>query len=145
VSTSRGPEVASTPAVETAGWRRQARERALGLLYEADIRGVRPSEVLAGLAALDEFALRLVEGVDAHAAEIDEVISQLASGWTLDRMPALDRNVLRLATFELVHLPEVPVAVVIDEAVELAKGYSTEDSGRYVNGVLAAVAARFRR
>jgi transcription antitermination protein NusB len=144
VSTSRGPEVASAPAVETAGRRRQARERALGLLYEADIRSVRPAEVLSGLAALDDFALRLVEGVDAHAAEIDEVISELASGWTLDRMPALDRNVLRLATFELLHLPEVPVAVVIDEAVELAKSYSTEDSGRYVNGVLAAVAARFR-
>jgi N utilization substance protein B len=136
--------VAGPPVVETAGRRRQARERALGLLYEADIRSVRPSEVLSGLAALDDFALRLVEGVDAHAAEIDAVISELASGWTLDRMPALDRNLLRLATFELVHLPEIPVAVVIDEAVELAKSYSTEDSGRYVNGVLAAVAARFR-
>jgi transcription antitermination protein NusB len=137
VSTSRGPEA--------VGRRRQARERALSLLYEAEIREVPVSEVLRGLAVpADEFAVRLVSGVEAHAAEIDGVVSGHAAGWALDRMPALDRALLRLATFELLHLPEIPVAVVIDEAVELAKGYSTEDSGRYVNGVLAAVAARYR-
>jgi N utilization substance protein B len=137
VSTSRGPDV--------AGRRRQARERALGLLYEAEIRSVPVSRVLEDLAVpADAFAVTLVSGVEAHAAEIDAVVSGHAAGWALDRMPALDRALLRLATFELMHLPEVPVAVVIDEAVELAKGYSTEDSGRYVNGVLAAVAAHYR-
>jgi N utilization substance protein B len=137
VSTSRGPEV--------AGRRRQARERALGLLYEAEIRAVAPSDVLGELTVpADDFAVTLVSGVESHAAEIDAVVSTHAAGWALERMPALDRALLRLATFELMHLPEIPVAVVIDEAVELAKGYSTEDSGRYVNGVLAAVAARYR-
>ena len=85
-----------------------------------------------------------MEGVTANAAEIDRIVGAHSEGWTLDRMPVLDRNVLRLATFELMHLPDVPVAVVIDEAVELAKAYSTEDSGRYVNGVLAAVASECR-
>jgi N utilization substance protein B len=137
VSTSRGPEV--------AGPRRQARERALSLLYEAEIRSVPVSQVLHDLVVpADDFAVTLASGVESHAAEIDAVVAGHASGWTIDRMPAIDRALLRLGTFELMHLPEVPVAVVIDEAVELAKGYSTEDSGRYVNGVLAAVAARYR-
>ena len=131
--------------MRSAGRRRQARERALALLYEAEARSVTPTEVLADLVVpADEFAVVLVEGVAANAAEIDRVVASHAAGWTLDRMPVLDRNVLRLATFELLHLPEVPVAVVIDEAVELAKSYSTEDSGRYVNGVLSAVAADCR-
>lgn len=130
---------------EAAGPRRQARERALSLLYEAEIRGVAPSDVLEALAVpADAFAVTLVTGVGTNAAEIDAVVSHHAAGWAIDRMPAIDRALLRLATFELIHLPEIPVAVVIDEAVELAKGYSTEDSGRYVNGVLAAVAARYR-
>ena len=125
--------------------RHEARERALHLLYEAEAKGVDPAEVLGELAVPpDEFALALVEGVSAHGAEIDERVSARAQGWTLGRMAALDRAVLRLATFELLHRPDVPVAVVIDEAVELAKTYSTDASGGFVNGVLAAVAADVR-
>jgi N utilization substance protein B len=148
VSTSRGPELAAagrTPRPLGAGRRRQARERALGILYEAEIRGETPSEVLAGLLVpADEFAVRLVEGVAGDLAAIDAMVASLATGWAVDRMPAVDRAILRLGAFELMHLPEVPTAVAIDEAVELAKEYSTEDSGRFVNGVLAAVAARVR-
>jgi N utilization substance protein B len=141
VSTSPEPD-----RPRPAGRRRQARERALALLYEAETRSVAPTDVLADLVVPpDGFAAVLVEGVAANASEIDRVVSAHADGWTIDRMPVLDRTVLRMATFELLHLPDVPVAVVIDEAVELAKAYSTEDSGRYVNGVLAAVAADFRK
>jgi N utilization substance protein B len=146
VSTSRGPDLAGAAKPRPpAGRRRQARERALGILYEAEIRAVPAPEVLAGLVVpADPFAVRLVEGVAADLPAIDAVVAELASGWALDRMPAIDRAILRLGAFELMHLPEVPVAVAIDEAVELAKEYSTEDSGRFVNGVLAAVAARVR-
>ena len=81
----------------------------------------------------------LVNGVEANQARLDEVIAAHAKGWTLQRMPTLDRNVLRIAGFELMARPEVPVAVVLDEAVELAKRFSTDDSGRFVNGVLSAL------
>ena len=125
--------------------RHEARERALHLLYEAEAKGVAPAEVLAELPVPpDDFATELVEGVTRHADELDELVGRHATGWSLDRMAALDRAVLRLGTYELAHRPDVPTAVVIDEAVELAKGYSTADSGRFVNGVLAAVARSVR-
>ncbi len=92
----------------------------------------------------EPYALRLARGMDARRDDIDALISRHASGWTIDRMPAIDRALLRMATYELLAEPDVPVAVVIDEAVELAKDYSTEDSGRYVNGVLASLAAEAR-
>jgi N utilization substance protein B len=102
-----------------------------------------PAAVLESLPAPPQpLAATLVAGVDRNRARIDELISSHAEGWALERMPAVDRNILRLAVFELLESPETPVAVVIDEAVELAKDYSTEDSPRYVNGVLSAVAAR---
>jgi len=82
--------------------------------------------------------------VAEHAEEIDRVIAGHLSGWALTRLPVVDRQLLRLATYELLACPEVPVAVVIDEAVELAKGYSTEESGSFVNGVLSAVALELR-
>ena len=127
------------------GPRHSARERALGLLYEAEMKRVAVPEVLAALAvAPDPFALRLVQGVVADEARIDQLIAQAAEGWELPRMPVLDRSILRLATYELLTEADVPVAVVIDEAVELAKQFSTEDSGRFVNGVLATVARRVR-
>jgi transcription antitermination protein NusB len=125
--------------------RHEARERALHLLYEAESRSERPGEVLAAqVLAPDAFTASLVAGVDTHQADLDARISARAHGWALERMPAVDRAVLRLGTFELVHSPSTPTAVVIDEAVELAKRYSTEDSGRFVNGVLAAIAAEVR-
>jgi N utilization substance protein B len=120
--------------------RSDARERALILLYEAETKGIAPSEVLAAqISVPDELTRVLVEGVEQHMAELDAAISAHAKGWTLKRMPAIDRNVLRVGAFELLGRREVPVAVVLDEAVELAKRFSTDDSGRFVNGVLAAL------
>ena len=120
--------------------RTDARERALILLYEAESKGVAPSEVLAlQISPADEMTVLLVEGVEQNLVRLDEVIAAHAKGWTLKRMPTIDRNVLRIAAFELLGRPEVPVAVVLDEAVELAKRFSTDDSGRFVNGVLSAL------
>jgi N utilization substance protein B len=92
----------------------------------------------------DELTQELVRGVDANLPQLDELIAAKAKGWTLTRMPVLDLSVMRLAVFELVERPHVPTAVVLNEAVELAKRYSTDDSGRFVNGVLAAIAADVR-
>ena len=86
----------------------------------------------------------LVRGVAEHRERLDEAIAAKATGWPLARMPVLDLNVLRLGAFELAERPDVPVAVVIDEAVELAKRFSTDDSGRFVNGVLSALAREWR-
>ena len=126
----------------TTGSRREARERALSLLYEAELKDIEPADLLAELQVEpDPFAVELVAGVGEHRPDLDAVIEHHAIDWALDRMPVVDRNVLRLGVFELLHRREIPVAAVISEAVELAKRYSTEDSGRFVNGVLAGVAA----
>lgn len=128
-----------------AGSRREARERALELLYESYAKGQSIAETLQGLALPpDPFAVALVEGVSARADEVDSYISRLAHGWAIERMPVLDRTILRLAVFELLAKPDVPVGVVISEAVELAKRYSTDESGKFVNGVLASVASEVR-
>jgi putative hydrolase of the HAD superfamily len=125
--------------------RRQARERALELLYEADVKGVKVTSVVAALPLPpDRYTVAVVSGVEEHQDELDRAFGRHARAWTVDRMPMVDRNVLRLATFELAHRPDVPVAVVIDEAVELAKRFSTDDSGRFVNGVLRRVAEDVR-
>lgn len=125
--------------------RHEARERALHLLYEAEVKGLEPAVVVAGLVApADPYTEELVRGVGAQLAEIDGRLEAASRGWTVARMPALDRAALRVACFELAAQPDVPTAVVIDEAVRLVKEYSTEDSGRFVNGVLAAVAGRLR-
>jgi len=111
------------------------------LFYEADSKGVAVADIVAAqVLAPDELTLLLVDGVAGDREHIDEVIAAHAKGWTLKRMPAIDLTVLRIATFELFHRPDVPVPVVLNEAVELAKRFSTDDSGRFVNGVLAAVA-----
>jgi len=137
-----GPEV-SAPV--TLGTRRQARERALSLLYEAEVKGVGPDIVLSGLPVVpDGFTVELVSGVGDHGDEIDGWLRRFARDWALERMPAIDRTLLRIGVFELVHRPDVPTGVVISEAVDLAQRYSTDDSGRFVNGVLAAVAAEAR-
>jgi N utilization substance protein B len=125
--------------------RSEARERALLLLYEADAKGGEPRQVVADLpVAPDPLASLLVEGVEDRRPEIDALLSDHARGWTLERMPVIDRTVLRIATYELLDRPDVPTAVVIDEAVELAKRFSTDDSGRFVNGMLAAIAKKVR-
>jgi len=121
--------------------RSKARKRALDVLFESEQRGVDVLETLAGrLAAADppvsEFTVTLVEGVVAHRDRIDELLTTYSQGWSLDRMPAVDRAVLRLGTFELLWLDDVPDAVVVDQAVELARSLSTDDSPGFVNGVL---------
>ena len=126
--------------------RSQSRERALTLLYEAETKGVSNGDVLsAQIDPADDLTTMLVEGVANEQSGIDSLISAHATGWTIERMPAIDRLVLRMATFELMRRVDVPIAVVIDEAVELAKRFSTDDSGRYVNGVLSAIARELGR
>jgi N utilization substance protein B len=126
--------------------RSDARERALYALYEASVKGIEPGEVLAAqVVAPDELTTLLVTGVAAHRERLDAAIDATSKGWALERMPVLDLNVLRLAAFELAERPDVPVAVVIDEAVDLVKRFSTDDSGRFVNGVLSALAPALRQ
>ncbi|MDP8927767.1 MAG: transcription antitermination factor NusB [Actinomycetota bacterium] len=125
--------------------RHEARRRALEVLYEADLLRREISETLRRTlgdphaSPLDDFARYLAGGVAERCEEIDALIATHARGWSVARMPVIDRNILRLGVYELLHAPDTPPAVVIDEAVELAKEMSTEDSPRYVNGVLSAV------
>lgn len=125
--------------------RSDARERALYILYEAAQKGIDPGAVLAAqVVAPDDLTVALVEGVAANRERLDAAIAARAEGWTLARMPIVDLSVLRIASYELLARPDVPVAVVIDEAVELVKRFSTDNSGRFVNGVLAALARELR-
>ena len=125
--------------------RRQARERALSLLYEAEVKGVTTAAVLAELPVEPApFAVQLVTGVAEHTDEVDGYIRAYAHDWALERMPALDRALLRMGVFELLHCPEVPTGVAISEAVELAQQFSTEESARFVNGMLAHIAGDVR-
>ena len=127
------------------GPRHQARERALSLLYEADLKSVEVREVVSSLPAVpDSFALALVLGVQDNLGEIDKLVSTAAVGWEMSRMPVIDRAALRLATWELMFQSDTSIAVVIDEAVELVKQYSTEQSGAFVNGVLSTIAQQVR-
>ena len=117
----------------------------MSLLYEAEVKGVPPASVLAELPlAPDPFAVDIVEGVGRLAERIDGLIAANAIDWSLERMPAVDRNILRVAVYELLERPDVPTGAVISEAVELAKQFSTDESGRFVNGLLASVAANVR-
>jgi N utilization substance protein B len=135
---------------EDAGSRRddarsEAREQAVMLLYEAEQRSVPVTSLLAERSVVSgELTSLIVGGVEVSSASIDATISSHSRGWSIERMPALDRAILRVGVFELSERPDVPVAVVIDEAVRLAKRFSTDDSGRFVNGVLAAVARAVR-
>lgn len=125
--------------------RHQARERALSLLYEAELKGDSPSVILSALMVPPEsYTVDLLTRIEERQAEIDTLIGGAAIGWDLKRMPVVDRNVLRLAVAELLGATDVPTAVILNEAVELASGYSTDESGRFVNGVLATLATRIR-
>ena len=148
--------------------RSEARRLALDVLYEAEIRDSLPLEafemrdkdgwvvegsddesavVAETVPPADEaiaYARHLVTGVQEHQAEIDGLIDRYADRWTIERMPMVDRNVVRIAVFELLWGDDVPVAVAINEAVELAKAFSTDDSGRFVNGVLGRIAETSR-
>lgn len=121
--------------------RSKARKRAVDLLYESDVRGTDVVAVLAERVAsadppVNDYTVELVEGVSAQRRRIDEILGDYAEGWSVARMPDVDRAVLRLGVFELLWRDDVPDAVAIDEAVELAKSLSTEESPRFVNGIL---------
>jgi len=122
--------------------RSKARKRALDVLFEAELRGQPVLDVLAERAGdeippLPSYAADLVRGVHAHQERIDELIAGNAQGWALERMPAVDRNLLRIGTFELLWADDIPDAVAISEAVQLARDLSTEGSPAFVNGLLA--------
>lgn len=128
------------------GKRRSARQLALRTLFQIDVGKLAAEEVIALSfaqaregAETQAFARELVEGTLAHGERIDRVIAKYARGWTLERMANVDRNVLRLAMCELLYFLDTPASVAVDEAVELAKKYSTGESGRFVNGVLGAL------
>ncbi|WP_436500158.1 transcription antitermination factor NusB [Actinokineospora sp. HUAS TT18] len=128
------------------GARSKARKRAVDLLFEAALRGDDPVTLLADrvgspdVPPVNDYTVTLVEGVRAHQTRIDELLTEHAEGWTLNRMPAVDLAVLRLGLYELLWANDVPDAVAIDEAVQLAKSLSTDDSPRFVNGVLGRIA-----
>ena len=140
----------SDPPRASPGTRSAARRRALDILFEADLLDRPVDEVLARhrddpeAGPLDPYTVELVEGVAGLLGELDARITDAAEHWTIERMPLVDRNLLRLAAYELEARPEVPTAVVLDEAIELAKLLSTADSGRFVNGVLAHIANQVR-
>lgn len=132
--------------------RTRARELALQFLYQLDLRG----EALFGEAreflASEErdqettrFALRLVEGVQQHRAALDETIQGVAQNWNISRMAVVDRNVLRLSAYELMHCDDIPPKVAINEAIELGKRYSTSNSGAFINGILDKIMNRARK
>ncbi len=129
------------------GARSKARKRAVDILYEAELREREAVAVLADriadpdISPLNDYTVTLVEGVAEHRDRIDELITEHAEGWTLARMPAVDRAVLRLGLYELLWADDVDAAVAIDEAVELAKSLSTDDSPRFINGVLGRIAS----
>jgi N utilization substance protein B len=136
------PSKVRTPA------RRKARKRALDVLYEAELRQQPADAVLAEYVARLEqprpshlpYAVTLVEGITAHRDRIDELIASYAEGWTLDRMPPVDRNLARIAIYELLWVDEIDPPVAITEAVELARQLSTDDSPRFLNGLLGRIA-----
>ena len=124
------------------GARSKARKRAVDVLYEADQRGAEPLDTLRDRIALSdppvpEYSVRLVEGVVAHQVRIDELLETYAQEWTIDRFPAVDLAVLRIGTFELLWCDDIPDAVAVSEAVELAASLSTDESPAFVNGLLA--------
>ena len=130
--------------------RSKARKQTLDLLYEADIRG---TSALATLESRDveesgpdsrpirEYTKMLISGIDVHRRKIDELISTYAQGWDMDRLPAVDRNILRLGIYEILWENEIPDSVAIDEALNLAKELSTDESAGYIHGVLGRIAS----
>jgi N utilization substance protein B len=121
-----------------------ARRKALDVLYQADVTGTSPAQVLREWGDYGEevpaFARELVEGVAGHLGELDALIAGHSEGWTVARMAVVDRTILRLACYELLYRPDVPVSAAISEAVDAATELSTGDSGRFVNGILGKIA-----
>ncbi len=130
--------------------RHQARKRAIDLLFEAEARGITAVDVVESrnalaqnqsddVSQLNPYTVTVAQGVTEHSAHLDDLISAHLQGWTLDRLPAVDRAILRVAVWELLHAEDVPEPVAVDEAVELAKQLSTDDSPGFVNGVLGQI------
>jgi N utilization substance protein B len=124
--------------------RSKARKRALDLIFAAEAQGLSATDLLAeqvgaGDGPSNPYTSTLVHGVSENAARLDELIARYAEGWSLERLPAVDRNVLRLGIYEVLHVEDVPDAVAVSEAVNLARDLSTDESPGFVNGVLAAV------
>ena len=142
------PAKPEKPARRVKG-RHQARKRAVDLLFEAEARGLTAAEVVDVRTALAEanpevaplhpYTVAVARGVSEHAAHIDDLIISHLQGWTLDRLPAVDRAILRVSVWELLHAEDVPEPVAVDEAVELAKELSTDESPGFINGVLGQV------
>jgi N utilization substance protein B len=125
--------------------RREARERALALCYELEAKNESADAVLSELPAPpDDYTVVLVRGVGDHRAELDDLLRTYSERWAVERMPAVDRALLRIGSYELAWEPDLPAGVVIDEAVELAQQYSTQDSGRFVHALLARIADQVR-
>lgn len=116
--------------------RRAARERILKLLFQRDFRPVTWSELLAEQPSDDPYVREVIEGLESKCSEIDRLIAEKAEGWRLERLHSVDRNILRLAVYELCYREDVPPEVIINEAVELAKKYSSEHSPVFINGIL---------
>lgn len=124
--------------------RSKARKRALDILFESEARGVAPSVVLdervvAGDPPINEYTVALVRGVAEHGTRIDELLSSYAQGWSLERMPAVDRNALRIGIYEILYVDEIPDAVAVSEALSLVRELSTDESPTFVNGVLGNI------
>lgn len=141
------PEGTSHKITPHRNTRREARELVLRILFQIDVGKQPVDQVVDGAlsqsileGAYREFAETVARGTWEHRLEIDAKLKELTPEWSPDRQPAVDRNILRMTTYEILYRPETPVAAVINEAVELAKKYSTAESGRFVNGVLGALA-----
>lgn len=124
--------------------RSKARKRALDVLFESEVRGLSLDGTLQERLDLaeppvNEYTVRLVRGVTEHQARIDELLSEYAEGWSLERMPSVDRNVLRIGVFEVLYVDDVPDAVAVSEALNLVRELSTDESPAYVNGILGNV------
>ena len=128
--------------------RSKARKQSLDILYEADIRGTLPLDILAARDVTEEgpdarpireYTREIITGVAEHRRKIDELIATYAQGWDMDRLPAVDRNIMRLALFEILWSPQLDDAIAIDEALLLAKELSTDESAGYIHGVLGRI------
>jgi N utilization substance protein B len=124
--------------------RSKARTRALDILFECEVRGIPLGEtlderVIAGEPPVNEYTVRLIRGVVEHQARIDELISTYAQGWSLERMPTVDRNALRLGVLEVLYVEDVPDAVAVSEAMNLVRELSTDESPAFVNGILGNI------
>lgn len=132
------------------GARRKARELALQMLFQHDISGNRPEQIIDTFEELQkskpntrDFAMKIFRGTVDHVSEIDEMIQNQAENWRLSRMAAVDRNIIRMSVYEFLHETDTPKLVIIDEAIEIAKKFGTQKSGQFINGILDGILKRY--